>query len=106
LDLFERDYGEGNTMASTIRPTPTICPISGAPAMQLPSIGDRREIISSSGGGRYAISDTANVELRRHPLDDQERELLVGWIAEQHRSGEACPVVWSYVLGVVLGKRR
>ena len=43
-------------MASTLYPTPTLCPISGAPAMQQPTGGLRREIISPGVGGPYVLA--------------------------------------------------
>jgi hypothetical protein len=70
--------------------------------MQLPAMGHKREIISSSVG-RYAISSTVDAILEHRPWNDRERKLLAGRIAERHRSGEACPVITSYVLEDVLG---
>jgi hypothetical protein len=91
-------------MASTIHPTPMTCPISAAPAAQLPPMGARREIISPSVGGRYAISDTTEILLRHQPLDDRERALLASWVADQRRGGAECPLITSYVLHAVIGR--
>jgi hypothetical protein len=92
-------------MASTLYPTPTTCPISGAPAMQQPTGGLRREIISPGVGGSYAITGRVDAILEHRPLRDPERKLLAGWIAERHRGGEACPLITGNVLDNVLGKR-
>ena len=55
---------------------PTICPIWGTPAEERPRRGERREIISSRAGGRYAISGDVEIILAHQPLDDRGRELL------------------------------
>jgi hypothetical protein len=92
-------------MASTLYPTPTTCPISRTPAMQQPTGGLKREIISPGVGGPYALTGRADAILEHRPLTEQERKLLAGWIAARHRSGEACPLITGNVLDKVLGPR-
>jgi hypothetical protein len=83
---------------------PTACPISDTPAQEQPKKGDKREIISSRAGERYAISGRVEAMLAHRPLDDRERELLTDWIAGEHREGKKCPLISSYVLVAVIGK--
>jgi hypothetical protein len=49
--------------------TPTTCPIWGTPAQERPRRGERREIISSRAGGRYAIAGDVEIILAHLPLD-------------------------------------
>jgi hypothetical protein len=96
----------GNAMTSTLHPTPTTCPISGAPAEQLPTRGDRRELLSPSVGGRYALTGTADAILhRRSPLNHRQRKFLVGRIAARRCRGQVCPLITSSDLEDVLGRR-
>ncbi len=93
-------------MASTLYPTPTTCPISGARAKQQPTGDLRRGIISSPGvGGPYALTGRGDAMLEHRPLTEPERQRLAGWIAERHRGGEACPLITGNVLDKVLGQR-
>ncbi len=81
---------------------PTTCPIWGTPAQERPRRGERREIISSRAGGRYAISGDVEIILAHQPLDDRGRELLTEWIAGQRHKGKLCPLVSSYALAAVI----
>jgi hypothetical protein len=92
-------------MASTLYPTLTTCPISGAPAMQQPTGALRRGIISPGVGGPYALTGRADAMLEHRPLTEPERQHLAGWIAERHCGGEACPLITGHVLDKVLGQR-
>jgi hypothetical protein len=92
-------------MASTLYPTPTTCPITRVRAMQQPTGGLKREIISPGVGGPYALTGRADAMLEYRPLTEPERQRLAGWIAERHRHGEACPLITGSVLDKVLGQR-
>jgi hypothetical protein len=85
--------------------TPTTCPIWGTPARELPRISDRREIISPCAGGWYVIFGPADAMLARQPLDNREKILLTDWLMGQRRDGEDCPLVTSWVLETVVGRR-
>jgi hypothetical protein len=84
--------------------TPTTCPIWGTPAQERPRRGDRREIISSRAGGRYAIAGDVEIILAHLPLDASGKELLTDWIESQRREGKLCPLVSSHALAAVIGR--
>jgi hypothetical protein len=80
----------------------TRCPITGAPTEELDSTGDRRDFISPTLGGRYAIAGTLGRIWQ--PRDDRQREAITHWIEKRRREGDECPLVTSYVLDELDGK--
>ena len=78
----------------------TTCPIWGTPAQEEPRTGDWRTITSLRAGGKYAITGTAAAILGG--FDDRQKALLTTWIADQHRAGESCPIITSYILDGIL----
>jgi hypothetical protein len=91
-------------MASTLYPTPTICPICGKPAEELPKTGDRHDLNCSGTCGQYAISRTVDAILAYHPLDGREKVLVAEWIMSQHQEGKDRPLVAGNVLQAVIGR--
>jgi hypothetical protein len=91
-------------MASMLYPTPTICPICGKPAEELPKTADRHDLNCLDTCGRYAISRTVGAILAYHPLNGREKVLVVEWITSQHRESNERPVIDSDVLQAVIGR--
>jgi hypothetical protein len=81
--LFSERGGKPNpahetreSMASTLHPTPTTCPICGKLAEKLPKTADQSDLNCSGPCGRYAICGTDEAILAHHPLDDREKGAL------------------------------
>jgi hypothetical protein len=91
-------------MASTLYPTPTICPVCGKAAEELPKTFDQHDLDCSGTCGRYAIEGGVMTMLEHHPLDDREKALLAEWITRQHQDGEERPLIWIDVLTAVTGR--
>lgn len=72
------------------------CPIWDTIATVRPSGRDGDDVESPRAGGRYFISRTAVVNLRRG--DDALRARLTTWIIDQRRYGIECPEVLSTTL--------
>jgi len=82
----------------------TTCPIWGTPAGEYGKIRDGHDLDSPRAGGRYAVSRTAMVTWP--PLNDQQRERLTQWLADQRRGGTKNPLVNTDVLDAVTGVAR
>lgn len=73
-----------------------LCPIWETYATLRPSRRDGQEVDSPRCGGRYFISGTATVNLRR--WDDVLRGRLATWLIDQRRLGAECPEITSHIL--------
>ena len=72
------------------------CPIWDTIATAYPSRRDGQGIDSARAGGRYFISGTAVVNLKR--WDDSLRLRLTTWLVDQRRHGVECPEILSSTL--------
>jgi len=69
------------------------CPIWGTSAETQPSRRDGVNVDSPRAGGRYFISGTAEVNMRR--TDDGTKARLTTWLVDQRRLGIECPEIMS-----------